>query len=93
MYRCELCITFMLERNKTKHNQTKKHKYHSNLILNRYDTKNVGVIKLKGVLNPYLTAHTRKFNFFIVSIYDGEHPLNQKIIVSNYVTFNIQSEH
>ena len=25
MYRCELCNTNLLKRNKTKHNQTKKH--------------------------------------------------------------------
>ena len=49
------------------------------------------------MFNPYFTAHTRKFNFFTVSIllrlYDGEHPLNHKTIVSNYVTYNIQSKH
>ena len=35
-YRCELCKTILLKRNKTKHNQTKKHKYFSNHIKNRY---------------------------------------------------------
>ena len=33
MCRCELSNTISLERDKTKHNQTKKHKYCSNLIL------------------------------------------------------------
>ena len=96
MYRCELCNTILLKRNKTKHNQTKKHKYYSNLTLNRYVIKNVEVIKFKDVLNPYFTAHTRKLNFFTVPItltlYEGESPLNHKINVSNYVTYNIQSE-
>ena len=45
MYRCELCNTNLLNRNKTKHNQTKQHKYYSNLLLNRYAIKNVEVIK------------------------------------------------
>ena len=63
MYRCELCNTYLLERNKTKHNQSKKHKYHSNLIINRYVIKNVEVIKFKDVFNPYFTTHARKFNF------------------------------
>ena len=64
MYRCELCNTNLLERNKTQHNRTMKHNYYSNLILNRYVIQNVEVIKFKDVFNPYFTAHTRKFNFF-----------------------------
>ena len=63
MYRCELCNTIVQNRNKTKHNQTKKHKYYSNLILSRYVIKNVEVSKFKDVFNPYFTTHTRKFNF------------------------------
>ena len=96
MYRCELCNTILQERYKTKHNQTKKQKYFSNLILNRYVIQNVEVINFKDVFFPYFTAHTRKSNFFTVSIllrlYDGKHPLNHKVNASNYVTYNIQSE-
>ena len=95
MHRCELCNKIMQERNKTKHNQSKKQKLYSNLILNRYVIKNVEVIKFKDIFNTYFTAHTRNFNFFTISYllrkYDGEHPLNHKIKVSNYVTYNIQS--
>ena len=87
----------MLKRNKTKHNQSKKHKYYSNLVINRYVIKNVEVIKFKDLFNPYFIEHTRKFNFFTVStllrLYDEEHPLNHKINVGNNVTYNIQSEH
>ena len=68
MYRCELCNIITLERNKTKHNQSKKHKYYSNLIFNRCVLKNVEVIKIKDVFNPYFTAHTRKAKFFTVCI-------------------------
>ena len=97
MYRCEICDTYLLKRNKTKHDQSKKQKYYSNLMLNRYVIKNVEVNKFKDVFNAYFIAHTRKFNFSTVSVllrfYDGEHPLNNKINVSNYVTYNIQSEH
>ena len=86
----------MLERNKTKHNQTKKHKYYSNLMINRYIIKINEVIKPKDVFNPFSTAHTRNFNFFTVRItlrlYEGESPLDHKINVSNYVTYIIQSE-
>ena len=41
MYRYELCNTIVQKRNKTKHNQTKKNKYYSSLILNRYVIKDV----------------------------------------------------
>ena len=97
MYRCDLCNIIVQKRNKTKHNQTKKQKCYSNLILNRYVIKNVKLIKFKDVFIPYSKRHTGKFNFFTVSIflriYDGEHPLNHKINVSNYVIYNNQSEH
>ena len=52
MYRCELFNTIVQNGNKTKHNQTMKHKYHSSLILNRYVVKNVEVIRFKDVFNP-----------------------------------------
>ena len=52
MYRCELCSTILQKRNKTKHNQSKKHKYYSNLILNRYVIKNVKVNEFKDIFNP-----------------------------------------
>ena len=68
MYRCELCKTIVQRRNKTKLNQTKKHKFYSNLILNRYVIKNVEVINFKDLFHPYFTAHTSKLKFFTVSI-------------------------
>ena len=96
MYKCEICNTIMLERNTTKHNRTKKQKYYSNLILNRFVIKNVEVINFKDVFNPYFTKHTRKFNFFTVQfslkLDEGESPRNHKINLSNYVTYNIHSE-
>ena len=59
--------------------------------------KNVEVVKFIDVLNSYFTAHTRKYTFFTISfllrLNDGEHPLNKKIGILNYVTYNIQSEH
>ena len=53
----------MLERNKTKYNLTKKHKYYSNLIINRYVIKNVEVIKFKDIFIPYFIEHTKNSNF------------------------------
>ena len=52
MYSCELCNSKLLKRDKTKHNQTKKHNYYPNLILNRYVIKDVEVVSFKDIFNP-----------------------------------------
>ena len=87
----------MQKRNKTKHNQTKKHKYHSSLILNRYVIKNIEVIKFKDVFNPYFIEHTRKINFHTVCItlkpHLDESSIKHEISLSNYVTYKKESEH
>ena len=95
MYRCEICNTILLKRNKTKYNQTKKHKFYSNLILNRSVIKNVEVIKVRDIFNPYFIEHTKKLNLFTVCIFlrfdDDEDPRNHNISVSNNVTHHILS--
>ena len=82
---------------KKKHYQSRKQKYYSNLILNRYVIKNVVVNKFKDVFNLYFKAHSKQINFFTLCVYlrfdDDEDPCNRKITVSNNVTYNIQSEH
>ena len=79
------------------HEQSRKHKYYYSIILNRYVMKNVKVSEFKDEFNPYFTEHSRKFKFFTISVllrlYNEEHPLNEKINVSNYVTYNIESEY
>ena len=79
---------------KTKHNQTKKHKYYSNLILNRCFIKNVKVNEFKVIFNPYFIEHTKKFVYFSVQVilnFDDD-CFRHKISVSNNVTYNIESE-
>ena len=97
MYRCDLCNTIVQKRNKTKHNRSKKHKYYSNLILNRYVIRSVEVNKFKDVFNSYFIEHTRNFNLFsvniIIRIYDGDRLISHKTGLLNYVTYKIQSEH
>ena len=63
MYSCELCNVIRQKRNKTKHNQSKKQKYYSNLILKRYVKKDVEVTKFKDVFDPYFTHFLRIFGF------------------------------
>ena len=94
MYICEICDTHLLKRNKTKHEPSNKHKYFSNLILNRYFIKNVEVNKLTDVFYPYFIAHTRKFNSFTVHIsfrdYEGD-PLSHKtdVSITSLITFKV----
>ena len=92
---CELCNTIMFEINKTKHNQTKKHKYYSIMILNRYVITNVEVIKFRDKIKPYFITQTKNFNLFTICVFlrfdDDDNPY--KISASNNVTYNIQSEH
>ena len=60
MHRCKLCNVMFLKKNKTKYNQSKKRKYYSNLIINRYVIKNVKVDEFKDIFNPYFIEHTKK---------------------------------
>ena len=95
MYKCELCNTILQERNKTKHDHSKKHKCFSDLIWNRYVIKKVEVINFKDVFNPYFIEHKRKFNFSTVQTtlsFEGKNILNHKINVADYVTYNTESE-
>ena len=74
---------YLLKRNKTKHEQSKKHKkYFSHMISNRHVIKNVKVSDFKDESNPYFIEHSGKLKFFTISIllrlYNEEHPLNEK---------------
>ena len=64
MYRCELCNTSLLERNKTKHDRSKKHRLYSNLLLNRYVIKDVELAKIKAVFNLFFYTSIKKIQFF-----------------------------
>ena len=97
MYRCDICATNLLKGNKTKPNQSKKQKYYySKIRSNQYVMKNVKVSEFRDEYKLCSIEHSGKFIFFTISIlirlYDGEHPLNEKINVSNYITYNIESE-
>ena len=87
----------MSKKYKTKHNQTKKHKYYSNLILIRYVFKIVELIKFQDEFNPYFIPHTRRFTFFTIHLslrlFEDEDIWNNQISVTNNVIYNIQREH
>ena len=97
MYRCELCNTILLKRNKSKHNKTKKHKCYSNLILKSYFIKNVEVNNFKDLFDAYFIEHTKIINFLEVCVslrfgLDNDLP-SHKLNIANDVSYKIKSEH
>ena len=40
MEECSICLSEIKNKNKKKHEQSKKHKYFSNLIINKYIVRN-----------------------------------------------------
>ena len=75
---------------KTKREQTKKHKYFSNLVLNKYVTKDIVVDKFKDAITPYYIEHIKKFNILTVYVYfkvDDE--IKYKISVTNQASYAI----
>ena len=96
-FRCNLCNVTLLKRYKSKHNQSKKHKYFSILILNRYVIKRVKVNEFKDIFKPYFINLQEKLFFFSVSVVlkfddDDFDCFKHKISVSNNVTYSIESE-
>ena len=67
--KCEISHSLLQRKNKTKHDNTKKHKYCSNLILNTYIVKDVKLDEFKDVLSKYCFDHIKKFNSFTVRVY------------------------
>ena len=66
MEECNICLTKMKKQNRNRHNQSKKHIYFSNLIINKYILKNDEIIKFKDILQSYYDEHKKKFNEFTV---------------------------
>ena len=69
MEECVICLTEDKKQNKSKHQQSKKHRYFlSNLILNEYIVRNDEIDNFKDILQSYYGKHKRKFNKFSVWI-------------------------
>ena len=66
MEECDFCLTKMKKRNKNNHEQSKKHKCFSNLVLNKYIVRNVEIDKFKDILQSYYDKHKTKFDNFAV---------------------------
>ena len=57
--KCKDCNTTIKKKNKTKHEQPKKYKYFSNLLLNKYVIKDIAVDKFKVVVTQYCNEHIK----------------------------------
>ena len=67
--KCEICQSLIQRKNKTKHDNSKKHKYYSDLILGTCIVKDVKTDEFKVVLSKYYFDHMKKFNSFTVRNY------------------------
>ena len=68
MEECNICLTKLKKRNKNKHEQSKKHKSFSNLIINKYIVKNDENNKFKDILHSYYDKHKMKYENFTVYV-------------------------
>ena len=55
--KCEICHSLIQRKNKRKHDNSKKRKYDSNLILNTYIVKDVKLDELEVVMSKYYFDH------------------------------------
>ena len=53
MEECNICLSEIKNKNKKKHCSTKKQKYLSNLIINKYNVRNPELDKFKDIFQPY----------------------------------------
>ena len=68
MEECDICLTKIKKRNKNKQEQSKKHKYFSNLIKDKYIIKNDETDKFKDIIQPYYDKHKKKLDDFTVRV-------------------------
>ena len=68
MEECDICLSKIRKRNKNKHEQSKKHKYFSNLIIDKYIIKNDKIDKFKDIIQSYCDKHEKKFDNFTVCV-------------------------
>ena len=63
MMKCHECNTTIKKKNKTKYEQTKKHKCFSNLVFNKYVVKDVDFDKFKDFITSYYNERAKKLIF------------------------------
>ena len=68
MNECDICLTKIKKRGNKRHEQSKKHKYYPNLVINKYIVKNPESNKFKDIIQEYYDKRKTKFNNFVVCV-------------------------
>ena len=88
MMKCHGSKTTLKKKNKTKIEQSKKHNFFSNLVLNKYIVKDIAVDNFKYVITSYYNEHIKKVQDFTLAIYwDVDDETIYKISVSNRIFY------
>ena len=87
MEECNICLTKTKKQNKNKHEQSKKHKYFSNLIINKYIVRNDEIDKFKDIIQSYFNKHKRKIDIFTICAMWRKNEMGvNKLSVSSTIT-------
>ena len=94
MNECDICSNRIKKRNRIKRKQSKKPKYFSNLIMNKYTVINYEIDKYKDILQSHYDKHNRKIDNIIVwgicklniEIVRGEKVPSSMIVEKRYIT-------
>ena len=90
MMKCEICHSLIPRKNKTKHDNSKKHRYYSNLILNTYIVNDVKLDEFENVISKYYFDQMKKFNSFTVKVYwEINDEIQFKLSVPHVVSFGM----
>ena len=88
--KCETCHSLIQRINKTKHDNSKKHKFYSNLILNTYIVKDVKLDEYKDFMSKYYFDHIKKLKSFTVRVYwKVNNEIQFKLSVPHVVSFGM----
>ena len=68
MEECNICLTKIKKQNKNKHEQSRKHKYFSNPIINKYIVKMDEFYILIDIVQPYYDEYKKKFDDFTICV-------------------------
>ena len=68
MEECNICLTNFKKKNVKKHCLTKKHKYFSNLFINKYIVRDFKHKKTKEIILTYLNNYNKKIERFTVRV-------------------------
>ena len=87
MEECNICLIKIKKQNKSRHEQSKKHKYFSNLIINKYIVRNPELSNFKDTFQLCYDQHKKKFdNLSICVMWKKVDVIINKISVPSTIT-------